>query len=329
MAMNAGNRHDIANAKTVEVIQLHRRFADFITLVDCQNHRLAAAHQHTGNILVLGGNAMPLFVTISGAVYAIGKQSGKYQDFKSLLVNKVRRLLVPYYFVAYLFVVPTILGLEMNRFESNIDYFIEIFLGTNCRHLWYLWALFWMFIIVRFCKGRYLGNTIYCLTIAMILSVGCSYWVGTDWFSFRMALHYLPFFFLGEWLVAKGRISMKMWKPVTLVLLSGCVLKLTDSRWMDSLFSLWMNVGIVVVICLFVRKVSVEKFFSHSFNVLILRDSFGVYLFHVPVIYIMVSYLQNYPIYVLLPLVGVVSIIGSLFFTMILRKMRLQCLMGE
>lgn len=66
---------------------------------------------------------MPLFVTISGAVYAIGKQSGKYQDFKSLLVNKVRRLLVPYYFVAYLFVVPTILGLAMNRFESNIDYF--------------------------------------------------------------------------------------------------------------------------------------------------------------------------------------------------------------
>ena len=43
----------------------------------------------------------------------------------------------------------------------------------------------------------------------------------------------------------------------------------------------------------------------------------------------MVSYLQNYPIYVLLPLVGVVSIIGSLFFTMILRKMRLQYLMGE
>lgn len=153
---------------------------------------------------------MPLFVTISGAVYAIGKQSGKYQDFKSLLVNKVRRLLVPYYFVAYLFVVPTILGLEMNRFESNIDYFfLEILLGTNCRHLWYLWALFWMFIIVRFCKGRYLGNTIYCLIIAMILSVGCSYWVGTDWFSFRMALHYLPFFFLGEWLVIKDRNSMK------------------------------------------------------------------------------------------------------------------------
>lgn len=157
--------------------------------------------------------------------------------------------------------VPTILGLEMNRFESNIDYFIEILLGTNCRHLWYLWALFWMFIIVRFCKGRYLGNTIYCLTIAMILSVGCSYWVGTDWFSFRMALHYLPFFFLDEWLVAKGGNSMKMWKSMALVLLSGCVLKLTDSRWMDSLFSLWMNVGIVVVIYLLVRKVSVEKFF--------------------------------------------------------------------
>ena len=139
----------------------------------------------------------------------------------------------------------------------------------------------------------------------------------------------LPSFFLGEWLVAKGGNSMKMWKPMALVLLSGCVLKLTDSRWMDSLFSLWMNVGIVVVICLLVRKVSVEKFFSHSFNVLILRDSFGVYLFHVPIIYIMVSYFQNYPIYVLLPLVGVVSIIGSLFFTMILRKMRLQCLMGE
>ncbi|MCD7923288.1 MAG: acyltransferase [Bacteroides sp.] len=272
---------------------------------------------------------MPLFVAISGAVYAIGKQSGKYQDVKSLLMNKAKRLLVPYYFVAYLFLVPTILGLGMNRTGSNIDYFLEIFLGTNCRHLWYLWALFWMFIIIRFCIGKYLGNPTYCLVIAMILSVGCSYWVGADWFSFRMALHYLPFFFLGEWLVVKGENSMKMWKPVALVLLSGCILKLMDIRWMDSLFSLWMNVGIVVVLCLFIRKVSAKSFFSHSFKILILRNSFGVYLFHVPIIYIMVSYFQNYPIYVLLPLVGVTSIMGSIFLTMILRKMKLQCLIGE
>ena len=78
MAMNAGNRHDIANAKTVEVIQLHRRFADFITLVDCQNHRLAAAHQHTGNILVLGGNASANFAHHDNTIRGINGNLGLF-----------------------------------------------------------------------------------------------------------------------------------------------------------------------------------------------------------------------------------------------------------
>jgi hypothetical protein len=76
--MNAGNRHDIANAKTVEVIQLHRRFADFITLVDCQNHRLAAAHQHTGNILVLSGNASANFAHHDNTICGINGDLGLF-----------------------------------------------------------------------------------------------------------------------------------------------------------------------------------------------------------------------------------------------------------
>lgn len=38
---------------------------------------------------------MPLFVTISGAVYTIGKQSGKYLDFKSLWGTRLGACLCP------------------------------------------------------------------------------------------------------------------------------------------------------------------------------------------------------------------------------------------
>lgn len=261
--------------------------------------------------------------------YAISKQSGKYQDIRKIVGNKAKRLLVPYYFVALLFLVPTIVLLHMNSHESNVEYLFDILLGSNCRHLWYLWALFEMFIIVDFCKGKYLSNPTLCMAIAVVLSVGAGYYEGADLFSFRMTMHYLPYFFLGEWMCEKSNDSLKIWKPVVIILLSGCMLKLTEIKWMDSFFSILMVSGIVLFVYLLAKVISVEKFFRIPYMTQFLKNSFGIYLFHVPLIYLLVYSFQNYSIYILLPIVGVAAIIGSILLSVILRKMRLQSFIGE
>ena len=43
MAVHAGDRNQLAEAEAVEVVQLHRGFADLIALVDSQHNGLAAA----------------------------------------------------------------------------------------------------------------------------------------------------------------------------------------------------------------------------------------------------------------------------------------------
>ena len=53
VAVHAGNRNQLAEAEAVEVVQLHRGFADLIALVDSQHNGLAAAHKHSGNVLIL------------------------------------------------------------------------------------------------------------------------------------------------------------------------------------------------------------------------------------------------------------------------------------
>ena len=58
VTVNAGNRDQLAQTQRVEIVQLHGRFADLVALVDRQHHGLAAAHQHTGNVLILRGDAV-------------------------------------------------------------------------------------------------------------------------------------------------------------------------------------------------------------------------------------------------------------------------------
>ena len=57
MAVHARNRYKVAEAERIKIIQFHRRFADLVAFIDGEHHRLAAAHQHPGDLTVLRGHA--------------------------------------------------------------------------------------------------------------------------------------------------------------------------------------------------------------------------------------------------------------------------------
>lgn len=90
---------------------------------------------------------MPVFVSISGIIYAICKSKGKYNYKKEFVINKFNRLLIPYMFFSLLMFATLY---YIDKFPSNniFGHFVYAFIfGVNCRHLWYLYTLFAIFVL--------------------------------------------------------------------------------------------------------------------------------------------------------------------------------------
>ena len=97
---------------------------------------------------------MPLFMAISGAFFQIQIHKNKWKDLNSLLHAKFKRLMIPFFVFTLLYTIPV-------KYISN--YFVQtnvvnaiigqLFLLGNS-HLWYLYALFVIFIIAYYVLKR-------------------------------------------------------------------------------------------------------------------------------------------------------------------------------
>ena len=63
---------------------------------------------------------MPLFIALSGAIFEYGVSNGKYSEFKPFLINKLKRIIVPYLFVGFIFLIPTLVIINGVNFTSCI-----------------------------------------------------------------------------------------------------------------------------------------------------------------------------------------------------------------
>nr|MBD5376410.1 acyltransferase [Bacteroides sp.] len=81
---------------------------------------------------------MPLFIMISGYLFShLENDKGKYATFKALLQNKFKRLILPF------FVFATVFMLSINDFSW------EPYYRWGYQHLWFIPMLFWCFIFTR------------------------------------------------------------------------------------------------------------------------------------------------------------------------------------
>lgn len=90
--------------------------------------------------------AMPLFTVISGYLFCGQLFKKKYSSFINLIWQKVKRLLIPFYFFTVLFMITT----------NSIS--LPPFYTGGYWHLWYLPMLFWCFIITYFLHYIVLRN---------------------------------------------------------------------------------------------------------------------------------------------------------------------------
>lgn len=89
---------------------------------------------------------MPLFIFVSGTVYAICRLKGKYSTWNGLLKSKCKRILVPYITFCLIILFPTLKALGVYD-KTLLQWLYDAFFGLNIRHLWYLLVLFEMFVI--------------------------------------------------------------------------------------------------------------------------------------------------------------------------------------
>lgn len=136
------------------------------------------------------------FTLVSGYIFQYLKyEKDKYQKFLLFIVNKAKRLLVPYVFVAIIWVVP--ISCVLFSYTTK-DIFFKYVLCTGPSQLWFIWMLFDVFcfvwIISNWLKNDFIAIFISC--ISWLIGYVCSARL-PNIFCIWTAFNYLPFFILG------------------------------------------------------------------------------------------------------------------------------------
>ena len=125
---------------------------------------------------------MPLFIDLSGCLWAVRIRDKGVQSFRSLVKNKRRRLLVPFLLTALFWSIP-LKYLSGYWHGSFIEIIRQIFLGQILMfgnfnsHLWFLQSLFFIFILayiieksnLRQCPVQFMSSLLVLSMIARFL----------------------------------------------------------------------------------------------------------------------------------------------------------------
>lgn len=269
--------------------------------------------------------AMPLFVLISGYLFAMQIINGKFSGFKQMLLNKSQRILLPYYIFTILFSL-TYSGWDWKPFYTG-----------GYWHLWFLPMLMWLFILLFLIRKPLLyGNPIWlCLAliitfllmipdrfIPMILGAhNVSKWA--FWFVLGFAL------FRYDDKIGKAIKKFHLAIPMILIYLMITYFFPTEYgkvTWYSELASLCA----VISLSYLARQVDWQKYNITKYLVRFSSCSFGIYIFHNWIaVYLISTTAQKYfPIaafakehIVLFPLIfSMIVILLSFFLTYLIRS---------
>ncbi len=235
---------------------------------------------------------MPLFFTLSGAVYAIGS---KTESLGALAKKKLKRLIVPYYVGGFLWMFPL---RYMSGFYADADSLIK---ALNCfatgryamGHLWFLPSLFMCFMLFYIIHrpsdtgGGYIQTLIICFLLSFQFSGLCT----VSGFGFPSCLSYIIYFAVGYG-IELYRKNVKQSLPLeTGVFLVTSVMLYNElqgrafiaDEFMLALVGIFWTLSLCMLIC----RIGIMN------NRVIRRlsaDSFLVYILHDPINFIMLGF---------------------------------------
>ena len=269
---------------------------------------------------------MPLFVMISGYVYGICVQKSKdYMSFYPVVRKKILRLLVPYLFWGISFVAPIMIALSITKLSYLEFVRSGILLSLDSRQLWYLAALFLIFLLVH--GGRLvLGYlkvynkiplAVKCL-VFIIVAFLLRYLPLPACFQISNAIYYLPYF-IGGYFIKRADLNSVLDR---ILLLVGVIIICYSLGLIGSIS--------IVVFCSLLCLLKIERL--PFFNV-VKTFGMGIYILHPMMLYVIYYYYPSMTnsYYTILYTIGSVLIVMwvSILVCKLIKRFKLSFLLGE
>ena len=261
---------------------------------------------------------MPLFFILSGAVLAL-KPLG---SFEKIFKSKTKRLLIPYFIYGLLFMIPIKYFGNFYTLKSLPKVVSGFLIGTEGSHLWFLPALFWIFIIFtilkKACQKFNIDNPYIILLISGIIQLFYQY-IPFNILCLQNGIQYIFWFSLG-YCFEYERSKCEKWnmKKTCLAFLILLAIEVLNTK-----FNL-INPFFLIICGSFMTYLFADicnRVFKNVTNSkiwkLIINNLFFVYLFHDPLEYIVLRVFMNSHLlssafgcilYVLLRTVGIFAI---------------------
>lgn len=280
---------------------------------------------------------MPLFMSVSGYVFYYSMK--KNTDFLKFVLIKVKRVLLPFLFVGMFWMTPIRMLMNVKGWRKSYlaNVWQNLILQKSVGHLWYLVSLFLIF--VTFYGIVWILNRAEATISMELLILVATFFVSmrvkdgsffvTDIISIKRYFMYLFWFFLGY-------LMNKYSEKITI---AGH----GPERTRIGLISMILCVVFFIMDC--IDATSITYYATAFFGVIavyscmpdttsrvtevIEKNSYGIYLFHSPMIYFTFTFLaeQNPYMVVLINVIGLGAI--SIGITCLLRRTPLAFVIGE
>lgn len=265
---------------------------------------------------------MPLWFSISGFLF----YSKKKKHFFEFLSKKIKKLIIPFLIFGLFYLIPIRYIIHYNNYICHsilYNVFYNFLLGFDNGHLWYLPTLFIIMILSIFLYMKH--NKVFDIFLFLLFFIFnlLSYHFKTYFFH---VFYYFIFFYIG-YCLHKYNIHPKkrIWILVPYLVIA-IIFKLNHlPNILNNIFILILQIIFVVVIF----NIDFKNLGSLSFISNIASQSFGIYLFHSPLIYITFSKYPNLSPF-LMVFINFVLFGGlSFLLTKIIRSSKLKWIVGE
>ena len=264
---------------------------------------------------------MTTFFAISGFLYYYTVINPK-KTFKDVMWKKVIRVLVPYFMIAFFWMNPIKFTLGVYDLNSFSDIVLGqlYFSGIGIGHLWFLPAIFILFFAMYYplknCNTFKKALLLFVLVWAIAFLAKIVGIYDSRFIQIGRAIRFLPYFYLGFMMHYIPDYNKKVWAIISVLAIIITVLFIR------------IRTPFIVISILAVMK-SLPNVKNNILEVISV-NSFGIYLFHSPLVYITYTYWKDYnPLFV----VGMNFLVfGSiaLLLTILIRKVpKLRFIIGE
>lgn len=274
------------------------------------------------------------FTLVSGYIfYYLRYERNKYQKFIPFLINKGKRLLIPYFFTAVVWVIPISIQLRQLEYDQIIN---NYFLGISPSQLWFLLMLFWVFVIAWFISDLFEKRSFVSFIVVIIIYLLGRKLSGIlpNIYCIFTAFQYLLYFYIGfqirKYPELKSHIIIWCIGAVSLFWISNYLIELPDI----------MNTFVEIILPL-VGAISAFYFLQFMADIFRWKNSrnFGklssysmpMYLFHQQIIYfVIIRFNGKVSPYINAMLNFTIALVGSYIISKILMKYKItKFLIGE